>query len=204
MFIVGVTGGIGSGKTAATDEFVRLGITIVDADVASRIVVEPGTPGLAAIAEHFGPELLLADGTLNRAAMRQRIFSNPEEKQWLESLLHPLIGNEIRRQLACSTSPYSILVSPLLIETTQATLCDRIVVVDADEDTQLARTVTRDNNDEAQVRRIIAAQAQRQDRLAAADDIIDNSTTIESLIHQVRTLHDQFIQLANEKAKAEP
>lgn len=201
VFVVGVTGGIGSGKTAVTNLFAELGVTIVDADIASRIIVEPGKPALQAIAAHFGAEMLLTDGTLNRAAMRARIFSNVDDKRWLEQLTHPLIGQEIQRQLDDAKSPYAILVSPLLIEGNQHTFCHRILVVDVPEDTQLQRTIQRDNNDAGQVKRIIASQATRAQRLSRADDVIENTGTLDDLRYKVAALHQQYLQLA-ESAKA--
>lgn len=199
MLVVGVTGGIGSGKTAVTNLFAELGITIVDADIAARIVVEPGRPALAAIAERFGPTMLQADGTLNRAAMRTRIFSNPDDKRWLEQLTHPRIGEEIAHQLKTATSPYAILVSPLLIEGDQHKFCDRILVVDVPEHVQLQRTIQRDSNDADQVRRIIASQATRTQRLARADDVIENTGTLEELRNHVLALHEQYLKLASAK-----
>ncbi len=196
MFVVGVTGGIGSGKTAVTNLFAELGVTIVDADIASRIIVEPGKPALQAIAAHFGAEMLLPDGTLNRAAMRARIFSNADDKRWLEQLTHPLIGKEIQQQIANAKSPYAILVSPLLIEGDQHKFCHRILVVDVPESTQLQRTVQRDNNDAEQVKRIIASQATRAQRLSRADDVIENTGTLDDLRNKVAVLHEQYLQLA--------
>jgi dephospho-CoA kinase len=203
MFVVGVTGGIGSGKTAATNCFQALGIDIVDADLASRIVVEPGTEALKHIAEHFGPQILLVDGTLDRAALRRTIFAEPSAKQWLEHLLHPLIGREIQRQLQAAASPYVILVSPLLVEAHQNLFCNRILVVDAPEDTQLQRTVIRDNNDPEQVRRIIASQASRAQRLQQADDILENTGSLEQLRTQVEDLHQRYLKLAKTHNDAE-
>lgn len=200
MFVVGVTGGIGSGKTAATERFAALGITIVDADIASRIVVEPGSAALIKIAKHFGPDILLTDGSLNRAALRKIIFDDLSEKNWLEQLLHPLIGQEIQRQLQTAKSTYVILVSPLLIESKQSKLCNRVLVVDAPEETQLHRTVLRDNNDTAQVQRIIASQASRQYRLQHADDVIQNNGSFEHLSQQVAELHTRYLQLAKENS----
>ena len=196
MFVVGLTGGIGSGKTAVSDYFKALGIDIVDADIAARIVVEPGTPALASIADHFGADLLLADGTLNRAALRKKIFADSQHKQWLESLLHPLIAAQIQKGIESAQSPYVIFVSPLLVESSQKNLCDRLLVVDVPEQLQLARTMQRDNNEEEQVKRIIASQASRQQRLAIADDIIENSAGLAELHHQVDNLHQHYLQLA--------
>jgi dephospho-CoA kinase len=199
MYVVGVTGGIGSGKTAVTNIFAELGIAIVDADVASRVVVEPGQPALVEIAAHCGPDILLPDGTMDRAAMRQRIFSDPAEKQWLEQLLHPLINIEIHRQLAAAGSPYAIFVSPLLVEGSHGELCDRLLVVDVPEHLQLARTMARDQNDAEQVKRIMASQASREQRLARADDVIENNGTLAQLREHVDALHQRYLALAAEK-----
>jgi dephospho-CoA kinase len=192
-FIVGITGGIGSGKSAVTERFERLGITVVDADLAARVIVEPGRPALTAIAEHFGADIILADGNLDRAALRQRVFSNDQERLWLEQLTHPLIGQEIIDQMAASTSPYTILSSPLLLETSQKDLTACVVVVDVPEDLQLQRTMQRDDNDAAQVKRIMAAQMQRDQRLARADIVIDNSRSLQELDAVVEELHKEFL-----------
>jgi dephospho-CoA kinase len=191
--VVGITGGIGSGKSAVTQRFERLGITVVDADVAARVVVEPGTPALAAIAEHFGADILQADGTLDRAALRRRVFADDAERRWLEQLTHPLIGQEIVDQIAASRSPYTILSSPLLLDTSQKALVDCVVVVDVPEALQLQRTMDRDSNDEAQVRRIMAAQLGREARLERADMVIDNSRSLDELGQQVEELHKEFL-----------
>lgn len=203
MFVVGVTGGIGSGKTAATNAFAALGVDIVDADVVARLVVEPGTPALGKIAEHFGESILQADGALNRAALRQIVFKSLDEKTWLEQLLHPLIAQETQRQLQQAKSQYVIFVSPLLAETAQKRFCDRILVIDVPEDMQLQRTMQRDNNDAEQVRRIIAAQADRIQRLQHADDVIENTGTLEHLQQQVMKLHAKYLMLAEQKLHAE-
>lgn len=200
MYVVGVTGGIGSGKTAATERFAAHGIAIVDADVAARVVVEPGTSALTQIAEHFGTKILLADGSLDRAALRKIIFADTQEKAWLEQLLHPLIAAEVQRQLRAATSPYVIFVSPLLVESEQKKFCDRILVIDAPEALQLERTVLRDKNDAAQVQRIIASQASREHRLQFADDVIENTGSLEHLSRQVAALHERYLQLAAAKS----
>ena len=191
--VVGVTGGIGSGKSAVTGRFEALGITVVDADLASRVIVQPGRPALAAIAEHFGDDILLDDGNLDRAELRARVFRDPEERRWLEQLTHPLIGQEILDQLAAASSPYVILSSPLLLETSQAGLTHRVLVVDVPEEIQLQRTMARDDNDEQQVRAIMAAQMQRQERLARADHVIDNSGPLQALDARVAELHQLFL-----------
>ncbi|WP_339339400.1 dephospho-CoA kinase [uncultured Oceanicoccus sp.] len=199
MFIVGLTGGIGSGKTAVSDHLHTLGIDIVDADIASRTVVEPGQPALAKIVEHFGADILLADHSLDRAALRQKIFTNPDDKQWLESLLHPLIAEEISYRLAKAQSPYAVFVSPLLIEAKQDAICDKILLIDAPEELQIARTIKRDNNNEEEVKRIIASQTSRQTRLEKADDIIENTQGLDALRQQVDTLHQHYLELAEAK-----
>ena len=198
--IVGITGGIGSGKSAVTSRFAQLGITVVDADLAARVVVNPGRPALQAIAEHFGASILQADGSLDRAALRRIVFAEPAQRQWLEQLTHPLIGEEIRAQLAASRSPYTILSSPLLLESSsQRELAELVVVVDVPEDIQLARTMARDGNDEAQVRRIMAAQLPRDERLALADIVVDNSSSLASLDDVVGELHKEFLQRAEQQ-----
>ena len=194
--VVGITGGIGSGKSAVTRKFEDRGITVVDADIAARVVVEPGRPALAAIANHFGADILLADGSLNRAALRQRVFSNDAERSWLEQLTHPLIGQEIVDQLEAVTSPYAIFASPLLLETSQRELVELVAVVDVPEDVQLERTMARDDNDEGQVKRIMAAQMKRTERLELADIVIDNSGSLERLESVVEALHVQFLARA--------
>ncbi|NQX88056.1 MAG: dephospho-CoA kinase [Halioglobus sp.] len=196
MLVVGVTGGIGSGKSAVTERFAAHGITVIDADVIARDVVAPDRPALADIARHFGSGILLADGSLDRAALRQRVFADGSERLWLEQLTHPLIGKDIIEQINRSTSPYTILASPLLLETGQQALIDVAVVVDVPEAVQLQRTMQRDNNTADQVRRIMAAQMTRNDRLAKADYIIDNSGALDTLDTRVSSLHQTFLQRA--------
>ena len=203
MFIIGLTGGIGSGKTAVSDRFAKLGITVVDADIAARVVVEPGRPALAKIAEHFGAAAITANGELDRAKLRELVFNNEAERKWLEGLLHPLIGDEIVAQIQAATSPYAMLVSPLLIETSQRQLAHRVLVVDVPVEVQIARTMARDDNDEAQVRAIIASQASREQRLAAADDVISNNEGLEFLDEQVQVLHRKYIALAEAEKDGE-
>lgn len=198
-YVIGLTGGIGSGKTAVSDLFAALGIAIVDADLAARAVVEPGTPALAAIAAHFGADILQADGSLDRAQLRQRVFADPAERQWLERLTHPLIREDIARGLSSATSPYVLLVSPLLVESGQSKLTQRVLVVDVPEDLQLQRTMVRDNNPETQVKAIMQAQASRQQRLLYADDVIVNDSTLADLKTNVARLHQHYLQLAAEK-----
>lgn len=197
-FIVGLTGGIGSGKTAASDWFKAQGVAIVDADVVSREVVEPGTPALAAIGAHFGTGVLQADGRLDRAALRRIVFDKPDERRWLEQLLHPLIAQEIVRQLAAATSPYAMLVSPLLFETGQKAFVKRTLLIDVPEDMQVARTATRDKVEAAQVKAIMAAQMSRADRRAKADDIVVNDGTLAELHARLAPVHERYLALARE------
>lgn len=193
--IIGLTGGIGSGKSEVSRRFQSLGITVVDADEVARLVVEPGQPALADIAAHFGVDILLSDGRLNRANLRNIIFSSPEEKQWLEALLHPLINQEIRRQLVNAESPYVILSSPLLLETHQHELADRILVIDASEALQIARASSRDGNTIEQIEAIMATQLNREARITRADDLIHNHGDLPELDQQVNALHQKYMAL---------
>lgn len=194
-WILGLTGGIGSGKSAAAQCFVDLGVHLVDADHAARWVVEPGRPALAQIAEHFGTSLLQADGTLNRSALRELIFKDPQQRVWLESLLHPLIREEIRQYLARAESAYAILVSPLLLETSQHQMVQRVLVIDVPESVQIERTVLRDKTNEEQVRAILKAQASRDERLSRADDVIVNDRDPAWLKSEVERLHHFYLTL---------
>ena len=190
---VGITGGIGSGKSAVTDRLASLGITIVDADVVARVVVEPGQPALQAIAEHFGSEVIQCDGSLDRAALRKIVFEHPDERAWLESVTHPAIREEIQRQLRTADSPYVVLSSPLLLEASQQTFVDVVVVVDVPESIQLERTMSRDGNSAELVEQIMAAQLSRTERLQAADIIINNGGNLDALNLQVDALHEQLL-----------
>lgn len=196
MLVIGVTGGIGSGKTAATDRFQAHGITVVDADLASRVVVEPGRPALASIAEHFGPDVIAADGTLDRRALRSIVFADPEQRKWLEKLTHPLIAQEIVSQIQGSQSPYTILASPLLLESSQHQMVSRVLVIDVPVELQIARTITRDNTTDEGVKAIIAAQMPREDRLSRADDVICNDQDLAHLQMEVDKLHAIYLKLA--------
>ncbi|UXZ97294.1 dephospho-CoA kinase [Pseudomonas phytophila] len=195
-WILGLTGGIGSGKSAAAQCFIDLGIHVVDADHAARWVVEPGRPALAHIAEHFGPTVLHADGTLNRGALRGLIFEDAEQRRWLEALLHPLIGTEIQRDLASATSPYAILVSPLLVESGQWKITQRVLVIDVPQNVQVQRTMLRDSSSQEQVEAIIKAQASREDRLSRADDVLVNDRDAAWLRSEVQRLHHFYLTLS--------
>jgi dephospho-CoA kinase len=194
-WVLGLTGGIGSGKSAAAEHFITLGVHTVDADHAARWVVEPDRPALAQIAAHFGTQVLQTDGQLDRAALRSRIFQAPEERRWLEALLHPLIRQEIISNLAKAESHYAILVSPLLIEAGQHLLTQRVLVVDAPEQLQLERTMQRDQVNEAQVQAILKAQASREERLRHADDVLLNDRDINWLQAEVERLHRFYLTL---------
>ncbi|MFL2697641.1 MAG: dephospho-CoA kinase [Gammaproteobacteria bacterium] len=198
MYVVGLTGGIGSGKTAASDRFQELGIKVVDADVAARVVVEPKRPALKKIEEKFGSSLILGDGSLNRSDLREIIFKNEDSKIWLESLLHPLIAEHILDEIKNSRSAYSILVSPLLFETTQHQMCNRNLLIDVSIETQISRTTARDRVPEEQVKKIISSQMTREDKLAKTDDVIINEGDLNDLIKEVDSMHEKYIQLSNE------
>lgn len=200
-YIVALTGGIGSGKSTVANAFARLGVVVIDADIIARQVVEPMTPALAAIRERYGAEILLSDGSLNRAALRRRIFSHPDEKRWLNALLHPLIRAETQRQFAQARSPYLLWVIPLLVENRLQQSADRILVIDVDRETQLARTVARDGVSRQQAENILAAQVTREQRLAWADDIIDNSGSPESIEPRVAELHHRYLELATSASR---
>ncbi|MFY3773594.1 dephospho-CoA kinase [Marinobacter salsuginis] len=195
MKIAGLTGGIGSGKSTVARLFGELGVHWVDADDVAREVVEPGTPALERIAKHFGEQILTSEGALDRAQLRGIVFQQPEERAWLESLLHPIIRDELIRQLNPENYqlPYVLLVSPLLLETDQHELVDRIFVIDVPKDVQLERTMARDTNSREQVERIIAAQMSREDRLARADEVIDNDRPLDDVTRQVRELHERLL-----------
>ncbi len=190
---LGITGGIGSGKTAVAQLFTNKGIETIDADQAARWVVNKGKPALTKIVEHFGSQVLLEDGNLNRATLRQEIFQNPQQRKWLEQLLHPIIRQEICQFLENANSPYSILVSPLLIEAKQYELVNRVLVIDTTESIQITRSMQRDNNSEQQIRAIMQTQLTRSERLNYADDIIVNDQDISHLEQQVEQLHQFYL-----------
>ena len=197
MFVVGLTGGIGSGKTIASDRFEELGVKVVDADIASRVVVEIGKPALSSIEGEFGSDVISDDGSLNRAKLREIIFKDDEAKSWLESLLHPLIGQHISDEIASATSRYVILVSPLLFETTQFQMCNRTLLIDVPKDIQILRTAKRDKVPESQVEKIIASQMDRDQKIGKADDVIVNDGEIGDLISKIDKIHQRYIELAD-------
>ena len=195
-FVVGLTGGIGSGKSAAADRFAELNITVVDADIASRAVVEPGMPALLSIEEHFGSDILQVDGYLDRTQLRHKVFADPNERKWLQNLLHPLINQYIKDKISASSSPYTVLVNPLLIESGQHVWCQRLLVIDVPTEVQIERTMARDNNTREQVENILNAQADRDTRLGLADDVISNERDLAHLHAEVDKLHDLYLSLA--------
>ncbi|MGR5449567.1 dephospho-CoA kinase [Vibrio sp. PNB22_3_1] len=201
-FVIGLTGGIASGKTTVANLFKQqFHIDIVDADIVAREVVEPGTSGLNAIISHFGDNIVHDDQTLNRAKLREKIFSNPEEKAWLNALLHPMIREKMMEDLEQVTSDYALLVVPLLFENKLDSLCDRVLVVDVEPETQIARTVKRDNVSEEQARAILASQASRQQRLALADDVVRNNPNDPNLLLQITDLHQKYLAMCKKNLR---
>lgn len=194
-WVLGLTGGIGSGKSAVVAEFGKLGVHWVDVDHVARWVVEPGKPALAAIAERFGQGVLTPDGVLDRAVMRELIFQDSAQRMWLEQLLHPLIRQETLANLALGESAYAIMVSPLLVESGQYHQVDRVLVVDVPEALQVQRAVSRDKSSEAQIRAILSAQASREERLRHADDVLANDRNLAWLRQEVERLHNFYLTL---------
>jgi dephospho-CoA kinase len=197
-YVVGISGGIGSGKTTVTDLFAKYGIEVIDADVIAREVVEPETPALKAIIHKFGESVLDPSGSLDRAKLRNLVFEDVEVKNWLNKLLHPAIRQQMLLQTQQAKSAYCLLSVPLLVENKLNEQVDRVVIVDVDEQTQLQRTLLRDKTNAPQIRAIMNAQATRQQRLAVADDIIDNNGKADDLTKQVAHLHQHYLQLAKQ------
>lgn len=203
MLRVALSGGIASGKTAVSDTFATLGVPVVDADILSRKAVEPGSCGLAQITARFGAGILQSDGNLDRSALRQIIFNDKNARADLEAIVHPQVRELTQQALQeheKSGAPYCIVVIPLLTETNQQGSYDHVVIVDVSEETQLARLLQRDNSTELQARKILASQASREQRLAIADDVIENSGTLDALEHKVKTLHLKLLKIAETKS----
>ena len=197
-FILGLTGGIGSGKTTVANIFAQLGIDIIDADIIARDVVAQGSPALYLISQHFGANTIQTNGQLNRALLRQKIFSNEADKLWLNNLLHPLIREQILSQAKASLSPYCIVVAPLLIENNLIPLVNRVLVIDVKESTQIERSTQRDSNSKEQIQAIINSQVSRQVRQAHADDLLNNDDcSITSLKESVAQLHQTYLMSSN-------
>ena len=201
MFIVGLSGGIGSGKSVVSGFFSEYGITIVDADVIARDSVKPGSQCLNQIIEHFGNKILLETGELDRRQLRKIIFTSATDKMWLESVTHPVVREKILIEIDCATSEYCILSSPILLETTLYQLVHRILIVDLEESLQIERAASRDNSNIEEIKKIISSQISRKKRLQRADDIIDNSKDLDFTISQVATLHSQYLQMARSRAQ---
>jgi dephospho-CoA kinase len=194
---IGLTGGIASGKSTVTQRFAELGVPVIDADVASRSVVESGKPGLAQVVQQFGVGVLDANGQLDRRALRDLIFKDSSLRQALDAILHPLIRAEMERDVAQANAPYVVMAIPLLVEGgSSAKRVDRVLVVDADETLQKARLKARDGSSEEQARAILGSQASRAARLAAADDVLLNTGTVAELRQSVDRLHEKYLQLA--------
>ena len=194
-FIVAITGGIGSGKTAVSDRFANLGIDVIDLDVASRAVVEPNSLALKEISNHFGEGMIKSNGHLDRKALRQQVFDNPIERRWLEKLLHPLINEWTLRQLRAVQTAYAMVVNPLL--RARGGYVDRILVVDTPTEKQIERTMQRDEVPRKQAQAIVDSQLDRAGRLALADDVIVNAGSLNELDTRVRELHESYLVLAD-------
>ncbi|MBE8566990.1 dephospho-CoA kinase [Vibrio splendidus] len=195
--IIGLSGGIASGKTTVANLFnEHFNIDIVDADIVAREVVAVGSDGLKQITDHFGEAILLEDGALNRSKLRELIFSDPTEKQWLNDLLHPMIRNKIDSDLSKVTSPYGLLVAPLLVENQMQSMADRVLIVDVPTEVQIERTMSRDNVSREQVASILKSQASREQRLAVADDVIKNHTKNQELLPQITDLHQKYLAIS--------
>lgn len=199
---VALTGGIASGKTTVANLFAALGITIVDTDLLAREVVERGTPLLAEIAAHFGSDILAADGSLNRRALRERVFADAAERRWLEERTHPAIRALTDQRCEAALGPYSLVAIPLLVETRGADRFDRVLVVDCDPDLQVSRLMARDGITREAAARMLAAQVSREQRLAVADDVIRNDGDIAALRDQVARLHREYVAAAGAKTQS--
>ena len=193
---IGLTGGIASGKSTVTQRFAELGVPVIDADVASRNVVQPGTPGLAQVVQRFGVGVLDADGRLDRRALRNLIFKDSSLRRALDAILHPLIRADMEREAAQAHGPYVIMAIPLLVEGGSSERVDRVLVVDADETLQIQRLQARDGSSEDETRAILSSQASRAARVAAADDVLLNTGTVADLRQAVDRLHEQYLQFA--------
>lgn len=202
-YVVGLTGGIGSGKTTVANLFAELGVPLIDADIVARQVVEKGSPLLSKIAEHFGDEILTSQGELDRAKLRQIIFRQEQEKIWLNNLLHPAIRQEMLSQIQACSEPYLLFVVPLLIENNLTEFCDRVIVIDVEPAIQLERATKRDQSKVETIKSIMASQVSRTERLRYADDVIENNLRLEQGLERIKkqvfALHQQYLDLAKDK-----
>lgn len=194
--IIGLTGGIGSGKSTCAALFSELGVPVIDADELAHALVAPGEPALADIITEFGPEYLTADGTLDRGKLRQLVFAEPASRHRLEAILHPLIHNNIIALVASVQAPYCVVSIPLLLETGQTDLVDRVLVIDIPEALQLSRTAARDRLAMDEIRPVLETQADRSTRLAAADDVISNAGSLDEIAVKVQALHKEYLSLS--------
>ena len=194
--IVGLTGGIGSGKSAAANFFQNEGITVIDADGLSREVIEEGTPGFASIVEYFGSKIIDSDGSINREHLRKEVFDDDKKKKLLESIIHPLVRELMVKKIAASKSPYSIVMVPLIFETNSMSNYSRILVIDCDPKFQLERAMLRDNNSKAQIQKIMDSQCSREERISIANDIIPNNDSLENLKIRSIAMHKFYLGLS--------
>jgi len=205
VLLIGLTGGIASGKSFVSDAFKDLGVPIIDADVLAREVVEPGTAGLQQLSENFGPDILTNTNELDRAALRKIIFANPRHRKTVDAILHPLIRERADHQINATKKQghaYAIYAIPLLVETGQQERFDRIIVVDVPEDVQVERLIKRDSSSTEKAQAILAAQAKRQDRIAVADDIVDNTGSKEDTLKQVQALHNKYVTASKQQVSS--
>ncbi|MBC8222338.1 dephospho-CoA kinase [Gammaproteobacteria bacterium] len=193
--IIGLTGGIGSGKSAAANFFHSEGVTVLDADQLAREVIEQNTPGFQSIVDYFGSDIIGEDGSIDRAKLRQEIFDDKEKKKAIESITHPLVRDLMAERIAASTSPYSIIMVPLIFETNSMSAYNRILVIDCDTKLQLERATLRDNNSSEQIQKILDSQCSRTERLSIANDVIPNNDTLENLKTRSLAMHKFYLGL---------
>lgn len=201
MLRIGLTGGIGSGKTAVSDRFAELGVPVIDTDVLARELVEPGEPALDRLAEMFGNDILQADGRLDRERLRALVFSNPGAKKRLESIMHPAIRDELQKRAETLESPYCVIVVPLLVETNFQEMVDRVLVVDAPREQRICWVMERNGMTRSDVEQIMESQASSEERARVADDIIDNDGTLEELRRKVDRLHAEYLAAADDTGR---
>ncbi len=193
--IIGLTGGIGSGKSAAANFFQNEGITIIDADDLAREVIETNTPGFKSIVDYFGSKIIDSDGSINRGHLRKEAFNDEEKKKFLESIIHPLVRDLMADRITASNSPYSIIMVPLIFETNSMNNYNRILVIDCDQKLQLERATLRDNNSKQQIQKIIDSQCSREERISIANDIIPNNDSLENLKIRTMAMHEFYLGL---------
>jgi len=193
--IIGLTGGIGSGKSAAANFFHSEGVTVLDADQLAREVIEQNTPGFQSIVDYFGSDIICEDGSIDRAKLRQEIFDDKEKKKAIESITHPLVRDLMAERIAASTSPYSIIMVPLIFETNSMSAYNRILVIDCDTKLQLERATLRDNNSSERIQKILDSQCSRTERLSIANDVIPNNDTLENLKTRSLAMHKFYLGL---------